>query len=124
MRAPISIQKLDGFVLALASGETSVESLRAIADELAKLGPSVSGEAVKVALDCGAMTGAMQVAEVFETACYYAATLRGKVRVAVFNVPAAWTHQQLGEDAVVNRGLSLKIVVNVHQAKAWLLGSR
>ena len=121
---PLKLNQLDGIWFATATGATSPQALREWADVLANLAPGPSGEPQLVAIDCGAMTGSLEMPDVFEVGCYFAATLRGKARVAIYQIPTSWVNQRFGEDVVVNRGLNLKIFADKAFAVAWLLGSK
>ena len=120
MAQTIEIHDKDDFILAVYSGEFDSQSAKETIDRI--LQACSEKHCSAALLDCRNMTGQITTFDRYDAATY-GQVIKGIVtRMAVVGPPAFVLPDSFFENVARNRGLNLRVFIEMDKAVGWLMG--
>ena len=120
MSRSIEIEDRDDFVLIVYSGEFDMQSARETIDRI--LQACSEKHCSAALLDCRNMTGVVTTLDRFEAATYGQGIKDTVSRMAVVGPPGLVLSGPFFENVARNRGLNLRVFLDMDKAVGWLKG--
>ncbi len=107
----------EGYLYYLVRGQTNLADMKALADRIRDDAQRENRQSVL--LDCGGLSGALSLGELFEAGEYFASQVPSTIKLAGVHMPPEWSDNEFSEHVVSNRGGQLRHFVSLEDAEAW-----